>query len=107
MKHLNSKVGSSDRSYQEDCDRKVEELKQTYTELIEKQKRQFMSSTNDHDVIEQFKDELRKLTHDKIMLEEMIQRLEGQVSRVKDKNKGLKLRCSDLEQSEKRAVMML
>ena len=41
------------------------------------------------------------------MLEEMIQRLEGQVSRVKDKNKGLKLKCSDLEQSEKRAVMML
>lgn len=31
--------------------------------------------------MEQLRDELRKLAHEKIMQEEMIQRLEGQISR--------------------------
>ena len=73
-----------------------------YTEQIDKQKKLFMSNQNDQDVIEQLKDELRKLAHDKIINEEMIQRLEGQISRTKDKNKDLKGKLQDLEQTEKR-----
>jgi hypothetical protein len=48
-----------------------------YNEQIEKQKRLYLPSSNDQDVIEQLKDELRKLAHDKIMQEEIIQRLES------------------------------
>jgi hypothetical protein len=47
-----------------------------YNEQIEKQKRLYLGTSNDQDVIEQLKDELRKLAHDKIMQEEIIQRLE-------------------------------
>ena len=78
-----------------------------YSEQIEKQKKLFMSQQNDQDVIEQLKDELRKLAHDKIMQEEMIQRLEGQISRSKDKIRDLKLKRTELEQSEKRLAQAL
>ena len=78
-----------------------------YSEQIEKQKKLFMSQQNDQDVIEQLKDELRKLAHDKIMQEEMIQRLEGQISRSKDKIRDLKLKRAELEQSEKRLAQAL
>lgn len=49
------------------------------------------------DVMEQLKDELRKLAHDKICHEELIGRLEGQVERLKGKNKELKGRVNELE----------
>ena len=78
-----------------------------YSEQIEKQKKLFMSQQNDQDVIEQLRDELRKLAHDKIMQEEMIQRLEGQISRSKDKIRDLKLKRTELEQSEKRLAQAL
>ena len=41
-----------------------------YSEQIDKQKRFYLSSQNDQDVIEQLKDEMRKLAHEKIMQEE-------------------------------------
>lgn len=78
-----------------------------YTEQIDKQKKMFMSQQNDQDVIEQLKDELRKLAHDKILQEEMIQRLEGQISRNKEKIRDLKLKKAELEQSEKRLAQAL
>jgi chromosome segregation ATPase len=58
-------------------------------------------------VIEQLKDELRKLAHDKILQEEMIQRLEGQICRCKDKIKDLKQKRQELEQSEKRLASVV
>jgi len=58
-------------------------------------------------VIEQLKDELRKLAHEKIMQEEAGQRLESQVGRAKDKNRELKSKVQDLEQSEKRLATAL
>ncbi len=56
-----------------------------------------MGNPNDQDVIEQLKDELRKLAHDKIMQEELINRLESKIGRTKDKNKELKGRVNELE----------
>ena len=41
------------------------------------------------------------------MQEEMIQRLEGQISRNKDKIRDLKLKRAELEQSEKRLASAL
>lgn len=62
-------------------------------------------------MIEQLKDELRKLAHEKIMQEEAGQRLESQVARAKDKNRELKFilksKVQDLEQSEKRLATAL
>ena len=58
-------------------------------------------------MIEQLKDELRKLAHEKIMQEEAGQRLECQIARAKDKNRELKSKVQDLEQSEKRLATAL
>lgn len=76
-----------------------------YIDQLDKQKR--FSTSNDQDVMEQLKDELRKLAHDKIINEEMIQRLEGQLSRNKNKNKNLKAKVSDFESCEKRLTNSL
>lgn len=43
-----------------------------YAEQIDKQKRFYQGNQNDQDVMEQLKDELRKLAHDKICHEELI-----------------------------------
>lgn len=72
IKHLSEKLVASEKSAQEEYDRKFEELKQMYSEQIEKQKKLYMGNSNDQDVIEQLRDELRKLAHDKILNEEMI-----------------------------------
>ncbi len=63
--------------------------------------------SNDLDVMEQLRDELRKLAHDKILQEEMIQRMEGQISRSKEKIKDLKSKRAELEQSEKRLATVV
>ena len=68
-----------------------------YSEQIDKQKKLYLSSQNDQDVIEQLKDELRKLAHEKIMQEETVQRFESQAVRSKDKNRDLKSKVSELE----------
>ena len=52
--------------------------------------------------MDQLKDEIRKLAHDKIINDETIQRLESQIERTKGKSRDLKLRLADLEASEKR-----
>ncbi len=48
-------------------------------------------------MIEQLKDELRKLAHDKILNEENLQKLETQLTRGKEKNRDLKSKVTDLE----------
>ena len=72
-----------------------------YFEQIEKQKKLFLGSVNDQDVIEGLKDELRKLAHDKIIQEELVQRLETQAARYKGKYKEQKAKITELEHAEK------
>jgi len=101
VRQLRDKCTAQEKSYQDEYDRKFEELKQMYFEQIEKQKRLFMGSANDQDVIEGLKDELRKLAHDKIIQEELVHKLETQAARYKDKYRGQKGKISELEQTEK------
>ena len=107
VKHLSEKISSLEKSYQSEYDKKLDDLRSMYSEQIDKQKRFFLSSQNDQDVIEQLKDELRKLAHEKIMHEETVQRLETQATRSKEKYRELKSKVSDLEQSEKRLATAL
>ena len=58
-------------------------------------------------MIEQLKDELRRLAHEKVMQEEVVGRMEGQVQRNKEKHRELKSKLQDLEQSEKRLATAL
>ncbi len=53
-----------------------------------------MGTPNDQDVIENLKDELRKLAHEKIIQEELVQRLEGSASRYKAKYKDIKYKTA-------------
>ena len=46
VRHLTDKVNHSEKGYQEEYDRKFEELKQIYMEQIEKQKKLFMGNSN-------------------------------------------------------------
>ena len=57
--------------------------------------------------MDQLKDEIRKLAHDKILNEETIQRLESQLERSKSKSRDLKTRLGELEASEKRLAASL
>lgn len=47
------------------------------------------------------------MAHDKICMEDVIHRLESQLARTKEKNKDLKSKVSELEQSEKRLLSSL
>ena len=42
-------------------------MKKLYTEQIDKQKKMYQNQSNDQDVMEQLRDVLRKLAHDKIL----------------------------------------
>ncbi len=53
-------------------EKNYEELKKLYNEQIEKQKKLYSGNANDHDVIEQLREELRRLAHDKVSLEDLI-----------------------------------
>lgn len=80
VKHMIDKINNQEKSYQVEYDRKFEELKQLYSEQIDKQKKLFQASHTNHsdqDVMDQLKDEIRKLAHEKIINEEAIQRLES------------------------------
>lgn len=101
MRQLRDNSIKQEKSCQDEYDRKFEELKQMYFEQIDKQKRLFMGTANDQDVIEGLKDELRKLAHDKIIQEELSQKLETQAARYKDKYRSQKGKIRELEQAEK------
>eukprot|EP00347_Sterkiella_histriomuscorum_P020750 403336615 len=107
IKLLNQKIEEQESSYSQEYDKKFDDLKRMYSEQIDKQKKLYQFQSNDLDVIEQLRDELRKLAHEKIVQEEQIQRVESDLLKYKDKNRDLKIKRHDQDQTEKRLNQML
>jgi hypothetical protein len=77
LKQLQRKYEDEQERYRVSTEKTYQDLKKMYTEQIEKQKKIHANSIGDQDVLEQLREEMRKLAHDKIQMEELIQRLEG------------------------------